>query len=650
MTSQLGRGTCFEIRRGLMGFAWIRRVCLFAALTAMAIAAMACKDDMAGVVRVRSIKFIGVHGVDESALKNALATRGSSKLPWGVKRYFNRSQFDDDLKRIQAFYADRGFPNAKVTAFDVKLNAAQDTVDATVTIAEGEPTVVSSVMLTGFEVIPERHLNSLKRNIPIKVGKPRDRQIVLSAREMALNELRDHGYPYASVGVDEVDDSTGGAAGSKVQLTLYAVPGKLARFGPTEIAGNEHVGDNTIRRSLTLKEGNIYERRLVQDTQRRLYGMSLFQFVNVEPVNLEQQPPEVPMKVTVAEGKKNRVNFSVGYGTEEQARIDAEYHRLDFLGAARSVGAHVRWSSLDRGGQLDFTQPYLFDPHVSLAWTGQDWLTFTPAYQSTVIGTTLTTVYQIDRQSSMAFSVTAEHDKSSIAPDVQADPTLRNDLIALGLNPETGEQSGTLNALKFEVRHATTDNLLDARRGYILSASVEQAGRILPGGFQYTGMMAEARHYLPISDQLVLADRLQVANLAAPAGDPGAVPFAKKYFLGGATTIRGWGRYEVSPLSLSGLPIGGNSLFLFSSELRAHIAGNFGAVAFLDTGNVWAESWGLRLGDLRYAVGAGLRYRTPIGPVRLDWGYQLNPIPGLIINGEPQSRRWRIHFSIGQAF
>jgi outer membrane protein insertion porin family len=636
-----------------MGFARLRYVCLCAVIAVAAMVVMGCKDKDEGssstrLLRMRSLKFVGVHGVDESALRSALATRASSRLPWGTKRYFNRAQFDDDLKRVQAFYADRGFPKARVTSFDVKLNAQQNAVDATIVVDEGEPIVVSSVTLSGFDVIPDRHLRSLKSNLPIKIGKPRDRQVVLSAREMALNELRDHGYPYATVRVDEVDDS--GGQGTKAKLTLVAVPGTLARFGPTEIQGNERVSENTIRRSLTLEPGRIYERRLVQETQRRLYGMSLFQFVNVEPLDLEQQPPEVPMRVTVAEGPKNRVNFSVGYGTEEQARVEAEYHRLNFLGAARSIGAHVRWSSLDRGAQFDFTQPYLFNPRVSATWTGQDWLTFTPAYQSTVVGTTVATTYQIDRLTSVAFSLTAEHDKSTIADSVRADPTLRNDLIALGLNPETNEQSGSLNALRLEARHATTDNLLDSRRGYIVSASVEQAGAILPGGFKYTGLSAEARHFLPISNDVVWANRVQVANLAPPSDDPGAVPFSKKYFLGGATTIRGWGRFEVSPLSASGQPIGGNSLFLFSSEVRAHVVGNFGAVAFLDSGNVWAESWGIRLDNLRYAVGTGLRYQTPIGPIRLDWGYQLNPIPGLIVNGEPQTRRWRVHFSIGQAF
>jgi len=145
---------------------------------------------------------------------------------------------------------------------------------------------------------------------------------------------------------------------------------------------------------------------------------------------------------------------------------------------------------------------------------------------------------------------------------------------------------------------------------------------------------------------------VQIANIAAPADDLNAVPFSKKFFLGGATSVRGWGRYEISPLSDSGLPIGGNSMFAFSSEARATIRGSFGTVFFFDTGNVWADSWGIKLNDLRNAVGTGLRYTTPVGPLRFDIGYQLNPIPGLIISstGNEQTRRWRMHFSIGQAF
>ncbi len=110
------------------------------------------------------------------------------------------------------------------------------------------------------------------------------------------------------------------------------------------------------------------------------------------------------------------------------------------------------------------------------------------------------------------------------------------------------------------------------------------------------------------------------------------------------------GPLRSEPAQWIGLPLGGDSMLAFSEELRAMLRGNLGGVLFIDAGNVWAESWSINLSDLRYAVGPGLRYQTPVGPLRLDFGYQLNPIPGLVVNGEPQSRRWRLHFSIGQAF
>src|SRR5207247_10472515 len=187
----------------------------------------------------------------------------------------------------------------------------------------------------------------------------------------------------------------------------------------------------------------------------------------------------------------------------------------------------------------------------------------------------------------------------------------------------------------------------------------EEAGKLLPGTFNYYAISLDGRHYRPFGKNLVLANRLQIGNIAPPvraagdgstARDEPLVPFSKKYFLGGATSIRGSGRYEVSPLSGSGLPIGGDSMLAFSEEIRAALRGKLGGVLFLDGGNVWADSGGFSLGDLRYAIGPGLRYTTPIGPIRLDVGYQINPIDGLLVNGAPQRRRRRLHFSLGQAY
>jgi outer membrane protein insertion porin family len=613
-------------------------------LLAIASVATACKEE--GEITVHTLKFIGVKAVDQSKLAAALATHVSSKLPWGKKAYFDRSRFDADLKRVQAFYSDRGFPDARVTGFDVKLNDKQDQVDITLTIAEGDPIKLVAVDFVGFDVIPPDHLARLKAQMPLKIGAPRDRQLVVTAHEMALNELRDHGYPYAKLNTAEND----GASGKEATILYTAEPGEIARIGEIQIQGNKTVSDGVIRRQLEFKPGDLYRRSIVQNSQRRLYGLELFQFANIEPLNQEQQPADVPMRVTVAEGKHQRLNFGVGYGTEEKARADAEYHQLNFFGGARTAGAHVRYSSLDRGVRLDFNQPYLFSPRFSLGFEGQDWWTFTPAYKSVVVGAKATVAQKISQGLSWSVSINSEHDNSTVTPDVLKDPKQRPFLIALGLNPLTGEQNGTLNALAFDIQRSTADSLLNAHRGYQVAFHAENAGQMLPGTFKYYSLSADARHYLPIfSDKFVLASRIQAANIRPAGLDEANLPFSKRYFLGGSTSVRGWGLYEISPL-LNGLPIGGDSMMQITEELRAVLVGNLGGVLFLDAGNVWANPWQQTFSDLRYAVGPGLRYQTPIGPVRFDFGYQLNPIEGLLVNGQPQTRRWRIHFSIGQAF
>jgi outer membrane protein assembly complex protein YaeT len=616
-----------------------------AAFVGLALVAAACKAED-GAITVHSLKFQGVKAVDVGRLRTALATRESSKIPWGKKNNFDRSRFDADLKRIQAFYADRGYPDARLGAFDVKLNAKQDAVDLVVTIVEGDPVKVAAIEFIGFEhVIPDDHFNELKKRVPLKAGQPRDRQLVVSTHEMALNELRDHGYPYAKVATDEKP-----ASGPKdVKLEFTAEAGPIAYFGPVEISGTKSVSDNIIRRHLTYRPGDLYRRSVVQDSQRRLYGMELFQFANIQPLNVELQPQEVPTRVTVAEGNHQKVNFGMGYGTEEKGRVDAEYHHVNFLGGARSAGAHGRYSSLDRGVRLDFTQPFFLQPHLSFNGEGQQWYTYTPAYRSVTKGGKATLTHRRNERTSWSVSFNSEHIGSSIADNVLNDPKLRNDLIALGLDPTTGSQDGNLNAIGVDLQHSTADNQLNAHRGYQIAFHAEQAGRFLPGTFNYNGVTADGRHYLPVSDKITLASRLQLGNIRPFGQDQTAVPFSKKFFLGGATSIRGWGRYEVSPLS-SGLPIGGNTMLAFSEELRSMLRGKLGGVLFLDAGNVWSQTNQVNLRDLRWAVGSGLRYQTPVGPIRFDIGFQLNPIDDLLVNGEPQKRPFRVHFSIGQAF
>jgi outer membrane translocation and assembly module TamA len=239
------------------------------------------------------------------------------------------------------------------------------------------------------------------------------------------------------------------------------------------------------------------------------------------------------------------------------------------------------------------------------------------------------------------------------------DLTVRDELIAMGLDPVTGKQSGTAVGFAFDVQRTTARNPLDARRGYFAALHLEQAGGWLPGSYDYYTVSGDLRHYQPLPGRMVVASRVQAGvldDLARAKSDlpdelsATKIPFSKRFFLGGSTSLRGWGRFDVSPLSEAGLPIGGQTMFAWTSELRVPLTAKLSAVAFVDAGNVWGDAWGVRLNDLLYDVGPGLRYLTPIGPIRVDFGYQLTRLEGLLVDGEPEKNPWRIHFSIGQAF
>jgi outer membrane protein assembly complex protein YaeT len=479
--------------------------------------------------------------------------------------------------------------------------------------------------------------------------------------------LKDSGYPYAAV---RMTDAAGSSDRQRV-LTLAIESGQLAHHGPLELQGNSSVGDEVIRRQLTFKPGDVYRQSKLLESQRKLYALEVFQFANVQPVREEgTKPADIPTRVTVTEGKHRKVNFSFGYGTEEKGRVEADWRHVNFFGGARTAGVRARYSGLDRGVKLNFNQPYFLSPRYALGLQSQIWHNDEPDFFTLDnIGGRVTITREFGRAgggvfgsrpaSTLSFTYANEHEEFEIDNDILADFSFRDELIALGLDPRDGTGSGQRSSISFDAGLNTTNNVLDARRGYVASVHLEQAGKWLGGTYDYYELTSEGRYYLSLGTRAVIAVRARGGSIKAIGNSPDGsgeppeealVPFHKRYFLGGATNLRGWGRFDVAPLSGFGLPIGGHSFMNFSAEVRVPIWRSLGGVLFVDGGNVWSDPWDFNLNDMRYDVGPGLRYNTPIGPFRADFGYQLNPIDGLKVNGKPEARHFRFHFSIGQAF
>ena len=270
---------------------------LLASVVLIAMTAAGCRET--GDVQVTSIKFNGANAVQADELKGVLATQESGFLPWSRKRFFDRPEFDRDVKRIEAFYADRGYPRAKVVGVDVALNDAKDKVAITVEINEGEPTIIEKVIFDGFDGVPADHLERLQARLPIAASKPRDQRLILASHDMSVAELRDHGFPYGNVRMVERP----GSNDMRVELTVAADTGPQAVFGAITVEGDVSVDEDVIRRELAFKEGDLYQLSRITETQRRLYSLELFQFANVVPRLPEDRSPQVPVVVTVAEGQ-----------------------------------------------------------------------------------------------------------------------------------------------------------------------------------------------------------------------------------------------------------------------------------------------------------------------------------------------------------
>jgi outer membrane protein insertion porin family len=619
-------------------------------------------------IKVTSLKIHGADQLGSGRVASVLGTHASNWMPWGRKRYFDRAVFNADIGRIEAYYVDRGFPDAKVTAFDATLNKTQDAIRISITVNEGQPQRVDRVALEGFDVVPPREMRILRRQLPLQPGAIADRAQITATQTMATRALQDRGYPLALVSTEETRE-----ADKRVSLTLRASPGAMARYGTVTVAGNMSVGDDVITRTLAVKPGNRFSLATIQLSQRRLYDLGLFQLATVKPETEQVVDGVVPVNVTVAEAKHRQIRLGAGYGSEEKVRGEAQWKHVNFLGGARTFNVESKWSSLDRGVRTSFTQPYLFSPKVSLTFSGQGWFSDEPAFQLNTSGGRSTITYELTQKnavtgrggnSTVSVSFIGEREDYTVTEAALNDLSFRPQLIAMGLDPRSGDpHHGLLGAIAFDYRRTTTTNVLDARSGYTLSAHTERAGGWIPGDFEYQEFTLEARHYLTIGRLGVLASRARIGTIdgagadelctnpdPSPTATPCPVPFFKRYFLGGSNSLRGWGRFEVSELSGTGLPIGGHSMLEMSTEVRAPLFGKITGVLFVDAGSVELRAWDIAFRDMRYDVGPGIRYITPIGPIRVDFGYQLNPIEGLLVDGTPEARRWRVHFSLGQAF
>ena len=301
------------------------------------------------------------------------------------------------------------------------------------------------------------------------------------------------------------------------------------------------------------------------------------------------------------------------------------------LGGARRPAGPV--SRIERTAEVAFTQADTWHPALSFSLQARHQEIDETAFFVLSRGGQAAASWQWTKELSSTVSYAIAREESDVDPS---------------LDPLLGLQDGLLNAWSMDIDHRrVTQTTAPCARPF----AARRAGRRMDA--RHLQLLQRHRRGAPLSarsdDRVVFASRLRLGSID-PMGGEAEIPLLKRFFLGGSNEMRGWGIYELSPLSASGEPVGGMSLLTATAEARVPIFKRLRGAVFVEAGNVWQDPWTMRLGDLRYDAGPGLRFDTPFGLIRVDFGYQLRPLDGLRIDGQPQRSRWRFNFGIGEAF
>ncbi|HLW78725.1 MAG TPA: BamA/TamA family outer membrane protein, partial [Terriglobia bacterium] len=476
----------------------------------------------------------------------------------------------------------------------------------------------------------------------------------------------------------------------QVDLRFRVDPGPQEVVRRVVVMGDHHTRRGVIDRRLKLRVNQPLSQSDMLETQRGLYDLGVFNQVQIAPQDPDASAVDRTVLVRVEEAKRWTLGY--GFGVDVQSlvnnqpqgqysaspRLSLEVTRLDVGGRPQTFSLRGRFSDLEKGGQASYLIPHFMNqPKLDLRLTAldeetSDVLTFTARRQEADV--------TLERHSSPSTFVALRYSFRTVAV-IGSTLKISTDEIPLFSQPARV----AMTSLTYVTDHR--DNPVDATRGSYSSVDAGVAWQGFGSEANFTRLSAQNSTYYRLGPHLIFArnTRLGVESIfgglhkvfVAPTGDEAGgqfilthdIPLPERFFMGGSEADRGFALNQAGPRDpVTGFPIGGRALFLNSLELRIPVAANkYGLVLFHDAGNVFTAFRTMRLlkftqnspTDLDYlvhAVGVGLRYNTPVGPLRLDVGYSLNPPRFQVINPPstvPEVRRLsniQFSLSVGQAF
>lgn len=527
-----------------------------------------------------------------------------------------RRRVAEDVERLRALLQAEGYYGATVAeALDLA------TVPAQVRVSITPGPVYRLDRFTFDPPWPRPEAPPSFADLGLSADQPAEAQSILDAVERAALILRNSGHPFARV---ERHRAVVDHARRTMAVTLALEAGPAAPFGPTRFDGLESVEDSHVRQYLTWREGQPYDRRLIQSLRRALLATGLFDSVEVIEGEALDAMGRLPMTVRLSEAKHRTLGAGLRYSSSQGAGARAYWEHRNLFGAGERLRTDL--SLAEQGNSLGAT---LRKPNM--------WRTRQDLVGSFQIATERLDAY--DRESVEAFLGLERPvgDYWRVGAGVSWD-------FASLTDQETGEQRSTLIGFPLTAQRDSTDNRLDPSEGSRLAFAVTPYGGTL-GGDSALFLKTEATGslYIPLtaSGWTVAAVRGRVGMIhGAERTD---IPADKRFYAGGGGSLRGFGHQMAGDLSATGDPIGGKAVMEVGAELRLRLTETLGIVPFVEAGRAVTQDHPGQNRRLFLAAGLGARYHTPVGPLRLDVALPLNRRVGV-------DRSWQVYISLGQAF
>jgi outer membrane protein insertion porin family len=541
---------------------------------------------------------------------------------------FRADLLDADVRALQASLRAQGFAEASVGPPRLTWSDDQRDVRIAIPVVEGPRLRVGAIHVEGATLIwPDQILAAL----PLWQGSDWDPTRADEGLRAIDRLYQRRGSFGTEVTLDMARD------GDKVNLTYRIAEGPQTRIGRVLVRGGLLTKESVILERLPFGPGDLLDPDRLLQGGSQLTDLGVFERVDVEPL----QPPATPfadVEVTLRERKPWRLDFGVGYATDEGARGFVEIGYDNLFGTGRSLRLRQK---LNVGGEasafgartdLIYREPWAlgttWDGEARLFWEYREALGYNFERQ----GLNLTLAGDLWKEQVRGLRGSVWYRFYDIRR-FDIDPDLADSTIVPGRNQVTS----VAGALTWDRRDAP----LDPHSGSLHFASFETASDALGGDVNFLKARLEtswAFSWLPPT-VVALAARL---GLATPYGGTQELPIEDRFYAGGADTVRGYRSQRVGPLDTEGDPIGGNGLVVLNAEWRFPIWRVLGGSVFVDAGAVTPEVRQLAWSAFRAGVGGGLRLNTPVGPLRIDLGYALTPIRG--------EDRLQVYFALGNPF